>query len=186
MTAGKILLVILLAGTLGILAGLFTHWHEDASEGTRMVSPGLLQSLQKQDRLPPLSLPDLDGTPVDGAQWAGKVRLFNFWATWCEPCQREMALLMELQRTLGPKGLQIVGIAIDDPEAVRAFVARRGLDYPVLVGGEDAIELSRTLGNRIQVLPFSVLVDRDGRLLQVQIGELKRATLEEWLRPLSP
>lgn len=186
MTAGKILLVTLLAGTLGILAALFTHWYEDAPEGTRTVSPNLLQSLQKRDRLPPLSLPDLDGTPTDGAQWAGKVLLLNFWATWCEPCQREIPLLMDLQRTWGPKGLQVVGIAIDEPEVVRPFVAQRGLDYPVLVGGEDAIELSRTLGNRIQVLPFSVLVDRNGRLLQVQIGELKQAALEEWLRPLSP
>jgi hypothetical protein len=80
--------------------------------------------------------------------------------------------------------LQVVGIAIDDPGDVTRFLAEHPVNYPVLIGGVDAIEMSRRLGNRLQGLPFTVIFDSKGRRVHAQIGELTRASLEKRIEPL--
>jgi peroxiredoxin len=124
-----------------------------------------------------LSFPDADGRPQPLSRYAGKVVVLNFWATWCAPCREEIPDFVRLQSELGGRGLQFVGIAADSPEKVQAFAAEFGVNYPLLIGGYGAIELSRSLGNRIGALPFTVIVDRDGRVAHVQLGVLKPAQL---------
>ena len=129
------------------------------------------------DALFGVTLPDAAGREQPLAQWKGKVVVVNFWATWCTPCREEMPEFVKAQRELGDKGLQFVGIAIDEPAKVQAFAAELGLNYPALVGGYGAIELSRTLGNRLGALPFTVVIDRSGRYAHTQLGPLKEQNL---------
>jgi thiol-disulfide isomerase/thioredoxin len=129
-------------------------------------------------------LPDLAGAPQTLAQWRGRVLVVNFWATWCAPCREEIPVFVELQRRYGERGLQFVGIAIDQPDKVAPFAAEFGINYPVLVGGLDAAEWSRDLGNRVGALPFTLVIDRDGDVRMTHLGELKEAALLRHIQPL--
>ena len=124
-----------------------------------------------------ITLPDTAGAPQTLGQWRGKVLVVNFWATWCSPCREEMPEFVRAQADLGGRGLQFVGIAIDSPDKVRAFVEEIGLNYPSLVGGHGAMELSKTLGNRLMALPFTVVIDRQGAIVHTQLGPLRDAQL---------
>ena len=128
-----------------------------------------------------LVLPDAQGKEQAIAQWRGKVLVVNFWATWCAPCREEMPEFVAAQARDGAKGVQFVGIAVDDPEKVRAFVREIGLNYPALIGGYGAIELSKTLGNDLAALPFTIILDRQGRVAHTQLGPLKSAKLDDVL-----
>jgi thiol-disulfide isomerase/thioredoxin len=136
------------------------------------------------DRSPPdaaallaLSLPDTDGTPQSLRQWRGKVLVVNFWATWCGPCREEMPEFVRAQRDFGPKGLQFVGIAVDQRDKVVQFAKELDLNYPALIGGYDAMDLSKPLGNRLAALPFTVILDREGRVAHTQLGPLRPTQL---------
>ena len=131
-----------------------------------------------------LALPDLSGTEQPLGQWKGKVIFVNFWATWCVPCREEMPEFVRVQREFGARGLQFVGIAVDDADKVRQFAAEIGLDYPALLGGYGAIELSRTLGNRVGALPFTVVVDRSGRVVKTHLGPMKKEQLDALITQL--
>jgi thiol-disulfide isomerase/thioredoxin len=124
-----------------------------------------------------LTLPDVAGKPQPLAQWRGKVLVVNFWATWCAPCRDEMPQFMQLQRDLGANGVQFVGIAADSADKVAQFADELHLNYPALIGGYGAIELSGTLGNSLMALPFTVVVDRGGRIAHTQLGPLPEAKL---------
>ena len=120
-----------------------------------------------------LSLPDAAGKEQSISQWRGKVVVVNFWATWCAPCREEMPEFMRAQTEYGARGLQFVGIAVDQADKVDQFAKDLGLNYPTLIGGYGAIELSKTLGNRLAALPFTIVVDRQGRVAHTQLGPLK-------------
>jgi thiol-disulfide isomerase/thioredoxin len=124
-----------------------------------------------------LSLPDTQGTRQSLNQWRGKVLVVNFWATWCEPCREEMPQFVQVQRELGPKGLQFIGIAVDERGKVVQFASELGLNYPALIGGYDALELSRPLGNRFGGLPFTVIISREGGIVHTYLGPIKPGQL---------
>ncbi|MGF1546379.1 MAG: TlpA family protein disulfide reductase [Thiotrichales bacterium] len=128
-------------------------------------------------RRPDFSLPDLDGAIRDLREWDGQVVLVNFWASWCPPCRKEMPGFERVYRQLKDRGFQIVGVAIEDPEAARAFVDEIEISYPLLHGRADASAISREFGNRMGALPFSVLIDRDGVMRFFRAGELSEAQL---------
>ena len=126
-------------------------------------------------------LPDLDNQPQTIRQWLGKVLVVNFWATWCAPCREEIPLFVKLQNQYGARGLQFVGIAIDQPDKVKPFARELGMNFPILMAGVDVIELGRQLGNKAGVLPFTVIVGRDGRIAATEVGAVKEAKLEPLL-----
>lgn len=125
-----------------------------------------------------VSLPDLDGVQQPLRQWQGKLVVVNFWATWCAPCREEMPMFVAAQKAHGAKGLQFVGVAVDEASKVKQFADEIGLNYPALIGGYGAMELSRALGNTIMALPFTIVVGRDGQVMHTQLGPLKREQLE--------
>ena len=128
-----------------------------------------------------LMLPDVDGQQQPLSQWRGKVLVVNFWATWCAPCREEMPHFIAAQAKDGAKGLQFVGIAVDQVDKVREFAQDIRLNYPALIGGLGAIELSRALGNELAALPFTIILDRSGSVVHTQLGPLKAAQLDALL-----
>ena len=131
-----------------------------------------------------LALPDADGKERRIDEWRGKVVVINFWATWCAPCREEMPEFMKAQREFGSKGLQFVGIAVDQPDKAKQYVAEIELNYPTLVGGFGAMELSKTLGNTLMALPFTVVLDRKGAVAHTQLGVLKPDKLNAIVKQL--
>jgi thiol-disulfide isomerase/thioredoxin len=124
----------------------------------------------------------LDGAPRTLADLRGRPTLVNFWASWCAPCIRELPLLDEAARSEGAGGVQIVAIAeADDLASVQAFLAARSLSLPVWLA-DPAGPGSRALGNQRGVLPYSVLLDAEGRVLRAKAGEIDAAALAELLQ----
>ena len=120
------------------------------------------------------------GQPLAAADFRGRPLLLNFWATWCPPCVEELPLLDQFFQSHRAQGWQVLGLAIDQPSAVRAFLARRPLAFPIGLAGLGGTELSRELGNSNGGLPFSVLFDRADRLVERKLGRLQPEDLERW------
>lgn len=129
-------------------------------------------------------LPDLDGKLQPLVQWQGKLIAANFWATWCAPCRKEIPLFVRAQERYRHRGLQFIGIAIDDPAKVRAFAAQFKINYPVLLGTMDTLELARKAGNEAGGLPYTVFLGRDGRIAATELGRMTEAELEGHLAAL--
>jgi thiol-disulfide isomerase/thioredoxin len=123
--------------------------------------------------LPPLALSGLDGKLHRLSDWKNRMLVVNFWASWCEPCRREIPLLRSLRRERARDGIEIVGIAIDSRDATQKYVRDSGIDYPVLVGEQGGFEAVAAFGMD-PVLPFSVFADRTGRVVALKVGELHR------------
>jgi thiol-disulfide isomerase/thioredoxin len=182
MSATKVVVVTILAGGISISAAIFGHrWLGDAKLHTLTPARG-----DPAHSLPDFRLPDLAGREIGSAVWAGKVLVVNYWASWCPPCVREMPTLIRAQQAHEPGQFQVVGIAIDEKDAVEQFLIDHPVNYPILIGNPDAVEMSRRLGNRMQGIPFTVIFDRHGRRTFSQVGEVSAATLNAQLAPLLP
>jgi len=127
---------------------------------------------------------DLSGQAGSLERWHGQVLVVNFWASWCPPCLEEIPGLVRIHRELAPKGVQIVGIAVDSADNARASAARLGVSYPVLVAGMDVIDLTRRLGNRAGALPYTVILDRNGKVVATHLGLISEDELTRIITPL--
>lgn len=164
------ILIVVAVGLVAALSGIGTHlWR-------------LAPDASAADTLWGLRLPDLAGQQQDMAQWRGKVVIVNFWATWCAPCREEIPAFVKLQAKYGSRGAQFVGIAIDQPDKVAAFARDFGMNYAILLGGIDTVDMTRHAGNRIGALPFTVILGRDGRIVSSELGKAKEADLERLLQ----
>ncbi len=133
---------------------------------------------------PGFVLPDLEGRLRDVNEWNGRVLVVNFWATWCPPCRKEMPAFIELQERYGSQGLQFVGIALDEVDKVQDFVDTMGVDYPVLVGGDKAMQVAIDYGNGFGALPYTAIIDREGTIVAVYRGELEKEEAERVIKAL--
>jgi thiol-disulfide isomerase/thioredoxin len=138
-------------------------------------SPPVARKIPEQ--VPDLALPGLDGKPHRLTEWSGRPLLVNFWATWCEPCRREIPLLSSLRSEHASERLEIVGIAIDYRDPVRKYVTDNRMSYPVLLGERGGFEAADAFGMDT-VLPFSVFADAAGQIVALRIGELHRDEAE--------
>lgn len=163
-------LILGLAVLAAAIGGYVQHRNQSATDSAML---GQL--------LPALVLTDLDGKPHPLSEYRGHRLLLNFWASWCAPCLDEMPALSRAQAKFGEQGPIIVGIAMDEPVRARAFLAAHRLNYPILLGQLAAPSTSLQLGNRDEVLPYSVLVDADGHIAATHVGALPAAQLEQWL-----
>lgn len=127
-------------------------------------------------------LADIDGRTHTLDSWKGKVRVINFWATWCPPCREEMPLFMQAQKTWGPRGVQFIGVAIDNKAAVAAFARELKINYPLLLAEEQGLSLMANQGNEVGALPFTVVIDAQGRVTQRFAGEVNAKLLDNWLK----
>jgi thiol-disulfide isomerase/thioredoxin len=159
-------------------AGFAIHRHYLGETSTAALSAAAREAVFQT------TLKDLAGNPQRLDQWRGKILILNFWATWCEPCRKEIPEFIRIQQQYRDQGLQFVGIAIDQPEKVASFAGEIQFNYPLLIGNLDAIELSRKLGNTIGALPFSVIIDRSGNLVRAELGVLDAGKLTSLLGPL--
>jgi thiol-disulfide isomerase/thioredoxin len=123
------------------------------------------------------TLPDIQGVPQSISRWKGKVLVVNFWATWCPPCLEEIPVFVRLQQQMGAQGLQFVGVAIDERDKVVDFANRNGINYPIMIGQLDAIELSKTAGNERGGLPYTLVLDRSGQVVSQHYGALTEQEL---------
>lgn len=172
-------LVVFAAVSVAATAGGAIYHLWSGALGTEAASSGAVV-----EQVYAAQLTDLKGGAQTVGQWQGRVLVVNFWATWCTPCREEIPGFARLQERYGSRGLQFVGIAIDQPDKVADFSREFHINYPLLLGGLETMDLMRRAGNRAGVLPYTLVIGRDGKLVSREPGGLKEARLEQLIRPL--
>jgi len=183
-------LILVAAAAAGVVAFLLSR----SLDGERKPAPPVVptQVAKQAEGIPDkggqallaAAFPDLEGREQPLSQWKGKVLVVNFWATWCEPCKKEIPEFVKIQAKYLEKGVRFVGIALDDQEKVRAMSLELGINYPVLIAPISAIEISREAGNDKSALPFTAILDRSGKVVSGKLGGLDEAKLEAIISPL--
>jgi peroxiredoxin len=163
--------LVLLAGFY-VLAGNST---KPQNNQTSMLPPG-----EPIDMAPGFTLADLSGKSVSLSDFKGKVVILDFWATWCPPCKKEIPDFIELQKQYGSQGVQIVGIALDQPDKVKAFVQQNGINYPVLLGN-DAITVKY---GGIDGIPTTFVIDKKGKIINRFEGFRPKSVFEGEIKKL--
>ena len=195
LTNAHILIAALAAGALGVLASLWFGGSpllrtdsgqralQAAVDATAPAPPAGVTPAKPGEAMPPISLPDLHGQvqALPGI-YAGRPLLINVWASWCGPCIDEMPELQRFANSQGAAGTQVIGLALDTPEAIKDVLTRVPVDYPILVDTPGPADASVWLGNRKGVLPYSVLVGADGKIVKQKIGPFAHGEIEGWAR----
>ncbi|HEY7985524.1 MAG TPA: redoxin family protein [Methylophilaceae bacterium] len=130
------------------------------------------------------SFPDAQNKPQSLAQWRGKVMVVNFWASWCPPCREEMPGLDALQTKYLSNGVQFVGISAEDVNKLNQFSKEVKVSYPLLAGDFDAMSLAQYLGNDKSILPYTVVIDKAGKIVKIWFGIVDDSELEKTIAAL--
>ena len=169
-------LIVLCAIGGGVGGFLFSsHYYDNPPP-----PPGITQ-VAVGETVPDFALADSAGREQPLAQWRGNLLIVNYWASWCPPCIEEMPMLDAWAGAHRDDGVVVVGIAEDDPDAALAFLREHPVAYPVLIGGGELAGSSMQLGNSRNVLPYTVVIGADGRLLERRAGLLDQELLDGWL-----
>ena len=120
------------------------------------------------------------GASLPMKTFQGRPLVVNFWATWCAPCVEEMPLIDDFFRQNESKGWQVIGLAIDQPSRVRQFLAQFPVAYPIGLAGLMGTDLAKQLGNALGGLPFTVVLDGQGNLIQRKLGKLTADEIKNW------
>ncbi|WP_149194254.1 TlpA disulfide reductase family protein [Luteimonas suaedae] len=192
----KIVLVAVAAGTLGVVAGLLTRGPgpllrtepgqriaQQVLQANAPAAPEGVATAKRGGTLPKFAVAALDGGDIVlPDDFAGRPLLVNVWASWCGPCIHEMPELERYARAQGEDGTRVLGIALDDPAAVRDFLQRVPVSYPLAIDTPGRADAGVRLGNPRGVLPYSVLVSADGRVLKQRIGPFEDGEVDGWAR----
>ena len=133
-------------------------------------------SADSTDTAPDFRFTDQHGEEHRLSDWSGRVRVVNFWATWCPPCLHEIPMLVSVQESFRERGVQLVGVAVDDPDGAFAMAKKLGMTYPTMADSRRTLDLLHAYGNRAAALPFTAFVDAEGTIRDRHVGEL---TLEQ-------
>ena len=164
-------LLLAAVGGAAVLAGAGLAWRSYQLQET---SQAALSSLWQLEFATP------DGGLLKLADMRGRPLLLNFWATWCPPCVEEFPLLSSFYQENMANGWQVLGIAVDQLDSVKRFLVRSPVSFPVAMAGMSGVGLSRLLGNLSGGLPFTVLLDSGGRVVQRKMGQIKPHDLRQW------
>ena len=168
-------LLVVAAGSAAALAGAAVSWrHWMPGEAVGGADDGALLWQQAFDTPA--------GAPLDMAALRNRPLLVNFWATWCPPCVEELPMLdrFHRQQAAVASGWQVLGVAIDQPSAVQRFLQKTPVKFPVAMAGMQGTELAKALGNDAAGLPFTVALDKGGRVLHRKMGQLSESDLQRW------
>lgn len=171
-----ILVVALAAGIGGYLANRTVD--TPATTQAREISADSVNALLA------LHLSDTTGQMQALEQWRGKIIVANFWATWCPPCRKEIPDFAAASEALADQPVQFIGISIDSLDKVRTFDDEFKVPYPLLIAGPDVLSLAAGFGNEARALPFTVILDREGKARHIKLGTLNREELERKIRAL--
>jgi thiol-disulfide isomerase/thioredoxin len=165
---------------VAMLAGTALWWGMRAS-----TTPSLAEAEVSPGALFAATFADTQGAATSLGRFQGKVMVVNFWATWCAPCREEMPAFTRLQTRWAARGVQFVGLSSEEPQLVERFARELHVNYPVWVGGDEAGTLARRLGNRLGVLPFTVILDRQGGVIARKVGPYTELDLEKLLTEIT-
>jgi len=135
-------------------------------------------------RVPDFSLRDLAGATRSIGEWTSRATIINFWATWCAPCREEMPLLEQVHQESAAHGVAVIGVAIDQEDPVRTFVAETGVSYPILVGEQDAMQAAEAFVPEFVGLPLTAIAAPGGEILKLHTGQIHAADLAAILEVL--
>ncbi len=172
-------LLVAAVGSLAVAAGIGAHLWRIGSIGAKPADDAARAILESR-------LTTLDGLTRTLDGFRGQILIINYWATWCAPCREEIPMFVRLQRELAANGVQFLGIAVDQADKVVDFSREFAVNYPLFIGGIDAVELSRKAGNRAGVLPYTLVLDRSGAIHASLVGELTEVRMRAVLQPLLP
>lgn len=193
----KVVLVAVIAGALGVAASLLTNGPgpllkteigqraaQSVLSATAPPTPAGLAVAERGEPVPAFVLTGLDGKASELPKtYAGRPLLINVWASWCGPCIEEMPEVQRFHAEQGGNGVQVIGIALDDEAAVREFLKKIPVAYPLFLDAAGPRDAGVRLGNPKGVLPYSVLISADGRLLKQRIGPFDHGEIAAWAKP---
>ena len=157
---------LILVGLLAIV-GIIAFQFQESEDQTILMSD--------------FTLEDINGDTVSINEFKGKKTLINFWATWCRPCRKEMPMLNSVYLSQDPSEFSVVGIAIDKQDKVIQFVAELGIDFPIMIGQSEAYDIMKMLGNEALTLPYTILIDEEGKIVWSKNTELMHSDMDEVL-----
>ena len=155
-------------------------WHAAGEQVIRS------SSAEPGDKAEDFRFTDQHGEERRLSDWDGKVRVVNFWATWCPPCVHEIPMLISVQESFRTQGVQLVGVAVDDPDEAFAMATELGMNYPTMADAYRTLDLLRAYGNRAGALPFTAFVDPKGTIRDRHTGALTLEQTREQIRALLP
>lgn len=176
------------AGLLAIIA-IATYKLSSSEAGARtetaILAPAMVEptSLARNTDIMPapgFNLVDLDGNAIDLNAYKGKVVVLNFWATWCPPCRKEIPDFNALQQQYGDKGLQFIGVALDEEEKVKKWATANTIAYPTVIADDN---IKKAYGE-MSAIPVTILIDRQGNIRTKYIGMRQKAIVESMIAPL--
>ncbi len=163
----KTYLIYAVAGICALATGYLVQQH----------TPAATQTQTTTNTLPEFSFPDFNGQHRSSKEWAGKILVINFWATWCAPCREEMPEFIQLQEQLSSQNVQFIGIAIDNQQAVESFITTLNINYPILISEDAGIELAYQSGNILNTVPFTLIVNPAAEIVHRQSGSFSTEAL---------
>lgn len=130
------------------------------------------------------NFPNEHGKPQALNQYAGKIVVLNFWASWCEPCREEMPELSQLNTEYKDRNVVVLGLAIEDVAAVNEFIKQTSVSYPLFAADMQGMDIAASLGNNKGVLPYTVIIKADGTLAKSYFGRITKPLLEKTLKTI--